>query len=172
MFAARPINDSFALVRIPGVPDAPIYLNNQFVGLTDNEGRLVLPRMSAYVPNQVSVDVDALPPDAEITRDRETVVPPYRSGVVVGPAVRRTASALVKVVDPNGRIIGAGSSVSVEPDGSATSIAQGGAFFVRAQPGPKRATITERGERCTIEFEVKPADVGAYRTLGPFTCVR
>jgi len=172
MFAARPINDSFALVRIPGVPDAPIYLNNQFVGLTDNEGRLVLPRMSAYVPNQVSVDVDALPPDAEITRDRETVVPPYRSGVVVGPAVRRTASALVKVVDPNGRIIGAGSSVSVEPDGSATSIAQGGAFFVRAQPGPKRATITERGERCVIEFEVKPADVGAYRTLGPFTCVR
>jgi outer membrane usher protein FimD/PapC len=62
--------------------------------------------------------------------------------------------------------------VSIEPDGTATSVAQGGAFFVRADPGRKRATVTSRGEKCTIEFDLALSDVGAYRTLGPYPCAR
>jgi outer membrane usher protein len=169
-FAARQINDSFALVRIPGVAGAPIFLNNQPAGTTDAEGRLVLPRVMAYVPNEIRVDVDGLPPDAEITRDRETAVPPLRSGVVVTLGVRRTAAALVRVTR-DGTPVGIGAAVVVEPDGTATSVAQGGAFFVRADSGRKRAIITERGARCVVEFELAPTDVGAYRTLGPYVCV-
>lgn len=172
VFAAREITDSFALVRVPGVPDAPILLNNQPAGETDSAGRLVLPRLTPYVPHQIRVDVDALPPDAEIVRDRETVVPPYRSGVVVTLGIRRTAAALVKVTDDSGQPIAAGAAVSIEPDGTATSIAQGGAFFVRADPGRKRATVTSRGEKCTIEFDLALSDAGAYRTLGPYPCAR
>jgi outer membrane usher protein len=171
-FLARQITDSFALVRVPGVADAPIFLNNHPAGATDEDGRLVLPRMTAYVPNEIRVDVDGLPPDAEIIRDRETTVPPLRSGVVVTLGVRRTAAALVKVVGADGRPLGVGSAVKIEPEGSATSVAQGGAFFVRAEPGRKRATITERGVPCVIEFDLLATDVGAYRTLGPHTCVR
>lgn len=169
-FAVRAIADSFALVRVPGVAGAPIYLNNQPAGTTDTAGRLVLPRLTAYVPSQVRVDVDALPPDAEIVRDRETVVPPLRSGVAVTLGVRRTAAALVKVVTADGRPFEPGAAVSLAPDGAATSVAQGSAFFVRAEPGRKRATISQRGVRCAIEFELNLADVGAYRTLGPFAC--
>ena len=44
-------------------------------GRADAAGRLVLPRLTPYVPHQIRVDVDALPPDAEIVRDRETAVP-------------------------------------------------------------------------------------------------
>jgi outer membrane usher protein len=169
-FAAREITDSFALVRVPGIADAPILLDNQPAGSTDRSGRLVLPRMTPYVPHQIRVDVDALPPDAEIVRDRETAVPPYRSGVVVTLGVKRTAAALVKVVDAGGRPIGTGAAVSIEPDGTATSVAHGGAFFLRAGPGRKRAVITARGDKCTIEFDLGLSDVGAYRTLGPYTC--
>jgi outer membrane usher protein len=172
MFAAREIADSFALVRVPGVERAPIFLDNQPAGDTDAEGRLVLPRMTAYVPHQIRVDVDALPPDATIVRDRETAVPPQRSGVVVTLGVRRTASALVKVVDGDGRPIGVGSAVSIDPDGNVTSVAQGGAFFIQAEPGRKKATITERGKKCVVEFELTRSDVGAYRSLGPIPCVR
>jgi outer membrane usher protein len=172
LFAARAITDSFALVRVPGIADAPILLDNQPAGSTDAAGRLVLPRMTPYVPHQIRVDVDALPPDAEIVRDRETAVPPFRSGVVVTLGVKRTAAALVKVVDADGRPIGTGAAVSIEPDGTATSVAQGGAFFLRADPGRKRAVITARGDKCTIEFDLGLSDVGAYRTLGPYTCAR
>jgi outer membrane usher protein len=171
-FAARQINDSFALVRVPGIPGAPILLNNQPAGETDAAGRLVLPRMSSYVPNEIRVDVDALPPDAEIARDREIAVPPRASGVVVTLGVRRTAAALVRVVNAAGEPIAVGASVAVEPEGSATSVAQGGAFFIRAEPGRKRAIVTERGVRCTVDFELTSDDVGAYRKLGPLPCVR
>jgi outer membrane usher protein len=171
-FLARAIADSFALVRVPGVADAPILLNNQPAGSTDSEGRLVLPRLSAYVPQQVSVDVDGLPPDAEVDRDRETVVPPRRSGVVVTLGVKRTAAALVKLVDGDGRPIPAGAAVRIDPDGRSTSVAREGAFFVRAAPGRKRATVTAQGKRCVVEFELAAAQRKAYRTLGPLTCVR
>jgi outer membrane usher protein len=171
-FVAREITDSFALVRVPGVADAPILLDNQPAGSTDEKGRLVLPRVTPYVPHQVRVDVDALPPDAEVVRDRETAVPPFRSGVVVTLGIRRTAAALVKVVDAESQPIGVGAAVEIEPDGAATSVAQGGAFFVRADPGRKRATITSRGEKCSVEFELTLHETGAYRTLGPYPCVR
>jgi outer membrane usher protein len=172
VFTAREITDSFALVRVPGIADAPILLDNQPAGSTDRAGRLVLPRMTPYVPHQIRVDVDALPPDAEIVRDRETAVPPFRSGVVVTLGVKRTAAALVKVVDADGRPISTGAAVSIEPDATATSVAQGGAFFLRADPGRKRAVITSHGDKCTIEFDLGLSDVGAYRTLGPYTCAR
>jgi outer membrane usher protein len=172
VFVAREITDSFALVRVPGVADAPILLDNQPAGSTDAKGRLVLPRVTPYVPHQVRVDVDALPADAEIVRDRETAVPPFRSGVVVTLGIRRTAAALVKVVDAERQPIGVGAAVEIEPDGTATSVAQGGAFFVRADPGRKRATITSRGEKCSVEFELTLHETGAYRTLGPYPCVR
>ena len=171
-FVAREITDSFALVRVPGVADAPILLDNQPAGSTDAEGRLVLPRVTPYVPHQVRVDVDALPPDAEILRDRETAVPPFRSGVVVTLGIRRTAAALVKVIDSERRPISIGAAVEIEPDGTATSVAQGGAFFVRAEPGRKRATITTHGDKCSVEFELTLHEAGAYRTLGPYACVR
>src|SRR5512134_3888315 len=96
--------------------------------------------------------------------------PMPRSPAIGKRRCRRSAAALVKAVDGSGRPLGMGAAVSVEPDGSTTSIAQGGAFFVRAEPGRKRATITQHGERCIIEFELLSTDVGAYRSLGPYTC--
>ena len=40
LFATRPVDQSFALVRVPGVPDVRAYLSNQEIGRTNGHGDL------------------------------------------------------------------------------------------------------------------------------------
>lgn len=172
-FASRAIIDSFALVHVPDVADAPVLLNNQLAGRTDARGYIVLPRLTSYLPSVVRVDADALPPDVEIRHDRETVVPPYRSGVRVELDVKRSASALVRIVDSRGVATPVGAIVRVSPDANASGVAQRGEFFVSGAAGNKRATIEWRGQSCSIEFELpsaRPPRGGAFHQLGPFVC--
>ncbi len=172
-FAARPLVESFALVRVPGVADAPIFINNQPAGQTDAQGNLIVPRITGFLPYEVRIDADALPADAEIRRDRITVVPPYRSGVTAELEVRRSISALVKLVAAGGVAVPAGATVRVTPDGLASGVAGNSEFFVSATAGRKQARIDWRGQSCTIEFELPaapPPGGGAYYAIGPFPC--
>lgn len=172
-FAARSILDSFAVVRIPDVPDAPVLLNNQLAGKTDTDGNLILPRLTSYLPSVVRIDPDTLPPDVEIKRDREIIVPPYRSGVRVALDVRRTVSALVRVRDARGVPTPTGAAVRITPAASASQVAQRGEFFVTGDAGKKRATIAWRGQSCSIDFElpsIRPPGGAAFFELGPFEC--
>ncbi len=172
-FAARPIQDSFVLVSAAGVAGAPILLNNQPAGATDARGYLVLPRVGGFQPNEVRVDVDALPPDVEVDRERSIVVPPYRSGVVQPLGVRRVAAAMVRVVDEAGRDLPAGAAVTVENDAAtASSVAQDGAVFLSGAAGRKTLRVDHRGRRCRLDIELPasaPAD-GVYHRIGPLTC--
>ena len=172
-FAARPMIDSFALVRIPGVAGAPIFVNNQLAGSTDENGDLIVPRITGFLPYEVRVDADALPPDVEIRRDRRTIVPPYRSGVTAALDVRRSISALVSVVTADGSAVPAGAVVQVMPDGQASGVASNGQFYVSAGAGRKQARIDWRGNICTIDFDLPaapPPAGAAYYALGPFLC--
>jgi outer membrane usher protein len=172
-FAARPITDSFVLVSVPGVGSAPVLLNNQPAGATDDGGRLILPRIGSFQPNEIRVDVDALPPDVEIERERIIVVPPYRSGVVQSLGVRRVAAAMVRVVDESGAPLPAGSAVTVDDVGTTvSSVANDGSFFLSGAAGPKAVRIDFRGRSCRLAVDLPatpPAD-GAYHRIGPLPC--
>ncbi len=170
-FAARAINDSFALVRLDDFADVPILLNNQVAGRTDGRGRLILPQLNSYQPNEIRVEADDLPADARVGKERDIVVPPYRSGVIVAPDVRRVAAAIVRVRDAGGAPVAAGAAVKVEPDAQATNVAQRGEFYVTGTPGRKRAVIESHGRTCSIDFTLAAARERAFQTLGPFKCI-
>ncbi len=168
---ARAINDSFALVQLDDFADVPVLLNNQVAGRTDARGQLILPRLSAYQPNEIRVDADELPADARIGKDREFVVAPYRSGVRIEPDVKRVASAIVRLRTAKGVPIPAGAGVRVEPDAQATNVAQRGEFYVTGRPGRKRAEVELRGQSCSIDFDL-PAERGrAFHSIGPLECI-
>jgi outer membrane usher protein len=172
-FLSRPIQDSFVLVSASGVAGAPILLNNQPAGATDTRGYLVLPRVGGFQPNEIRVDVDALPADVEVERERSIVVPPYRSGVVQPLGVRRVASAMVRVVDDTGRNLPAGAAVTVENDAAtASSVANDGAFFLSGAAGRKTLRVNHRGRSCRIEIDLpaSPPAEGTYHRIGPVPC--
>ncbi len=172
--AMRQVSDAFAWVDIPGAAEVPVLLNNQPVGRTDADGRLLVPRLMSYVPSEIKLDVTGLPPDAEIEpgRERVVVVPPARTAVRAELGVRRVAAAIVRVVGADGQPVPAGAAVEIEHEGQSTSVAGKGEFYVSGAPGPRRAKLSWRGQGCTVDFDLPPAPAGqAYSQLGPYPCV-
>ncbi|MCX7199011.1 MAG: fimbria/pilus outer membrane usher protein [Proteobacteria bacterium] len=171
VFAARSINDSFALVRVPDVADVPVRFNSQPAGRTDSAGRLVLPRVSALVPHRIEVDVDALPADVSVLDERASFVVAPRSAVIATLAVKRVSSALVRVLDPDGTVPPPGTAVRSANEVEASRVGPRGEIFVRARPGALRLQVERDGATCSVEFELPPSlPLGSYHEIGPLSC--
>lgn len=80
----RQITDSFVLARL-GVPQpgVEIFLNNQPQGRTDAQGRLLIPQVSSFGRQEVSVNDQEVAIQYTLAQRQRTVAPPYRSGMVV-----------------------------------------------------------------------------------------
>ncbi len=83
VFASRPIDQGFAVVDVPGVPDAAAYLNNQQVARTNAHGVAFIPNLLPYYANRIRVDDANLPPDLEIEDGEVVVAPPPHGGAKI-----------------------------------------------------------------------------------------
>jgi outer membrane usher protein len=76
----RPVTDSFSLVKVSDLEDVRVYLNSQDMGRTDKDGILVIPTMSSYFDNQISIEDKDIPIDYLMPRVSQNLSPPLRSG--------------------------------------------------------------------------------------------
>jgi outer membrane usher protein len=86
----RQVTDSFALARL-GVPQAgvEIFLNNQTQGRTDDEGRVLIPQISSYGRQSVTLNEADLGIQYSLPRQSITLAPAFRSGNVVDFGIGR-----------------------------------------------------------------------------------
>lgn len=61
LFAARQINDGFAVVSTDGIADVPVLLQNNVIGTTNNRGLLLISPLNAYQENKIAIDPMDLP---------------------------------------------------------------------------------------------------------------
>ena len=101
--ASRPVSDSFSIVMMDKVPNAKVLNNGQEIGTTGPSGSVVVPTLTSYGQNQISVDVKNLPMDYSISGVNKTLSPSLWSGSCVAfDAVRMqavTGSLFAKVGD-------------------------------------------------------------------------
>lgn len=169
VFAARPLTQSFAAVQVGDFPDVGVYADNQLVGHTDRNGRVIIPNLRMFDDNPLRIDTDDVPLSAQIVTDKQTVRPPRRSGVHVDFPVVDDRDAVLTVVLADGTALPKGARV-VSATGEETVSAAGGEIYLARL----RATtvVTVALEKAACSFEVtRPADAGAQPRLGPFTCV-
>lgn len=83
LFAAREINNGFAVVSTDGVPDVPVKLQNNLVGHSDDQGLLLVTSLNSYQSNQISIDPMDLPANMRISRVEANATPADRSGTLV-----------------------------------------------------------------------------------------
>lgn len=175
VFLSRPIDRSFALVRVPGVPHASVRLNNREVGRTDADGELFVPGLLSYDANRISVDPTDLPLDRSF-RSLEVFVAPPRGGGVVATleveAVRVVRGRVVRFSRVGRRTpIAYGEIVVRTPHGPETFlIGSQGQFEVDLPPGVYSASVRDDGGTCTFELVV-PADRGAISEVGTLLCL-
>lgn len=154
--AARSVTQSFAVVDVGGIPNVPVYIDNQLMARTDENGRAVLHDLRAYEVNRISVDPDDLPLDTRLTDDRISVRPPYRSGVVARIPVTKVRAGTFRLVLPDGKPVPAGALVDF--NGGHFNVVLDGLTYVDTLDHGTQGVAHWDGMRC--RFRVAPPPPG------------
>ncbi len=174
-FLTRPIQDSFAMIRVPGVAGVHGLMSNQVVGTTDAKGDLLIPSLLSYYGNRIGIDDKDIPLDHEIGSTELTIAPPYRGGAIVSFPVRRVlAVAGTVIVEDHGKEIApAYGQIGVRVgDREMTSpFDEAGNFYLEnVPPGSYAAEVQYATGVCTFQLEVQAtgtslAHVGTVRCI-------
>jgi len=170
----RPIVDSFGVVQVGDLAGVRVYVNNQEIGRTGRSGKLLVPVLSSYLDNQVSINDKDIPLNYRVGEVVRYVSPPLRSGSVIRFDVRpfQAVTGVLKVrfdgqVEPvefqEVPMTGEGGTFAV-PTG------RGGEFYVEdVRSGRYRLSLEHRGRTCIIEVVV-PKSAEAIVDLGELVC--
>jgi len=99
----RPVTDSFALVSVGEAEGVGVYVNGQISGHTDRRGKVIVPSLSSYYENQVSIEDKDIPLDYLMPQVRLNLSPPLRSGTCINFPLQKyrafTGTLMVEGVD-------------------------------------------------------------------------
>jgi outer membrane usher protein len=154
--AARQVTGSFAVVNVAGLPAVPVYLDNQLVAYTNQQGRALLPELLPYEVNRVNIEPVELPLDTSIGARTLTVTPRYRSGVVVQFPVERVRGGTFRLVTPAGAPLPPGTLVRFM--GLEFPVTYDGVTYVTGFDHGTAGSAQWGGKRCSFRLEPPPMD--------------
>ena len=167
--ATRSVTGSFAVVDVAGLPNVPVYVENQLTTHTDSNGKALLFNLRPYEANRISILPEELPLDTSIASSSTIMAPPYRSGVVARFPVQRVRSATFRLVTDDGSVVPAGASVKL--NGHAFPVVMDGMVYVTDYDHGSGGEATWSQSRC--EFHIEPPVTNEpLPDLGPVRCAR
>jgi len=173
LYANREIRDGFAVVDAGGFEGVRVYLENREMGVTDSNGRLMIPGLLPYQANRVSIDSRDLPMTVQITDTGESVAPYYRSGLLVEFDVRDARGALLRVLWPDGTPVPAGSQAQIEGQHEVYPVGHNGRLYLQGVAGKSRVIVRNNGWQCHLDLAgISGLEDNVIPNLGEFTCVK
>ena len=176
VFATRPVDQSFALVRVPGVSNVRTFLSNQEIGRTDRNGNLLVPNLLPYYGNKLSIAPEDIPLNRTIEKRELTVAPPFRGGAVaVFPAEKeQRLSGEIALKKGWGTIVPAFGLLFAETASGEvieSPLGPRGEFYLEGlRPGVLRARIAYGDIDCGFELTVPDSDQPVV-AMGAVECV-
>jgi outer membrane usher protein len=170
----RPVNDSFALVRVPDVGGVRTYLNNHEVGRTDRRGNALVPNLLPYYANRIAISDQDVPIDHEIETVEQSIAPPYRGGALVTFRTTRHqgVTGTVSIAVGGQTVLPALGEVTITVGARAYSspIGAAGEFYFENLPaGQHAAVVVFKGGTCRVTLTV-PASTEPVIRLGVVRC--
>jgi len=166
---SRRIDDSFAVVKVADYPGVRVYVENQEVARTDAGGVAFLPQLRPYQRNQVRIDEQDLPLEAEVDALGITVTPAYRSAALAEFPVRRGDGAVLQIVLDDGTPLPAGATVHVLGREAAFPVAMRGEAYVTGLERHTRLVARWNGQTCELAVAL-PQPAGPLPRIGPLPC--
>ncbi len=80
---SRPVSDSFSIVMADKVKGATVLNNGQEIGKTDSSGTMVIPTLTSYNRNLITLDTNNIPIEYSISDVNRTLAPSLWSGSCV-----------------------------------------------------------------------------------------
>jgi outer membrane usher protein len=153
---ARQVNDSFAVVDVAGLPEVPVYIDNQKVAETDGSGRALLHDLRPYEINRISIDPQDLPLDTQIDSRTMEVAPAFRSGVVLKFPVEKIRAGVFRLTTRDGHVVPVGAQV--EFNGRVFPVARDGKVYVTGFDHGTNATATWPEHKCSFRLAPPPTN--------------
>ena len=179
LFASRQIQDGFAVVSTSGVPNVPIQRDHVPVGMTNRDGVILVPQVSAYHRTRISIDPMSLPAQIRLPEVEKHVSPTDRSGVLVPFELQRIRSALVVLHDSEGKPLPLGSLVTIgaeavddkpAPTGPSMVGYDGVTYFeVLASNNVLQVHLPD-GSVCEAQVSLPETPVNDIPSIGPIAC--
>ena len=172
LFAARQINDGFAVVSTDGVADVPVLLQNNVIGTTNSRGLLLISPLNAYQDNKIGIDPMDLPADLRIDKVVLQATPTDRAGTLVAFGITQARSASVILKDSNNEFIALGSQVRLTSKKyipSAIVGFDGEVYLDTLDEHNMLEVTTPSGDVCKVSFDYQKQGDG-IPLIGPFTC--
>ncbi len=170
VIAADRVDGAFALADV-GAPNVPVLFQNQVIGRSDRNGRILVRNLGAFEDNIIEIEASALPLDLDPARTRTTVSPLEDGGVIARFGVSRAApSALVTFRFGNGEVVPAGAEVATDGTGERIIVGYDGQALITAPKPRNHVTIfLDEGRTCVADFAFTPQPQGAPRAVAA-TC--
>lgn len=158
---SQPLSDTVALVRAPNANDVRI---QSLSGVsTDNRGYAVIPYMTPYSRNYVSLDINTLSENVEIVGNSKTVVPAKGALVLVDFEVKKGFKALLSLTY-RGQAIPFGAIVSLADDKSAKTttenasiVGDNGIVYMSGLPEQGLLQVkwgNKKEQQCQVQYEL------------------
>ena len=165
---SRRLDRSFAVVKVADYENLTVYVENQPIGRTDAQGRILLDGLRPYERNEISIDPKQLPMDAALAVPVMQVTPAYRSGALVEFPVTRASPATLHLVRSDGTAVPAGASVRTPRE--TVPVGLQGLVYLGEAAGTQRAVAEwAGGERCEFTFS-RRTGADPVPDLGTIAC--
>ncbi len=171
VMASRPVPDSFAVVALAEpLAGIKVFQNNQLAGVTDSDGKLLLPALNAFQDNQITLDHRDFPLDYSFGTLNKSLYPPYRSGQFWQVDVYRSQTyngSLRARIEGQMRAVPPGSGkLFIKGEVLTFLIGNNGEFFLeRMVPGEYSGEIVVDSKTCGFKLVI-PASKESYVKLG------
>ena len=169
VFAARRVDDAFAVVSTDGIAAVPVKLENRVIGTTDDDGMLLVTRLDAYQRNQLSIDPMDLPANVHIARVDAAVTPSDRAGTLVRFDITPIRSASVIVHDAVGHALPLGSKVRIDGQSGVALVGYDGVVYLETLQAHNRLDAETPSGPCSAQFDY-PQETRSIPEIGPLTC--
>ena len=173
-FFTRPVQESFAVIRVPEIADVRGYASNQEVGYTNSNGNLFIPSLLPYYGNKLGISDKDIPLNYTIDATDKVVAPPFRGGAVVTFPVQRIqrATGTIALQDSKQSVIPAYGQLTVTANGKQfeSPIGKQGEFYLENVPPGRHAAIVEYKDRtCDFVLDV-PSSQQPVVQIGKVLC--
>ncbi len=170
LFASRKIQDSFALVEVPGYADVGVGFQSSIFARTNADGRALLTRLLPYRKNSIRLDPTELPISAELDSIEQVVVPAARVGVKVPFPVREGRGALITVLFDDDKPAPAGAEIRLEGESKEFFVARRGESFVTGLKPMNILSLNWNGYSCRMKIDLPPGKLDEIARIGPIIC--
>lgn len=173
-FATRPVQESFGVIRVPGLSGIRGYLNNLEAGATDSRGNLFVPSLLSYYGNKLSIAPKDIPLNHNVDVVDRIIAPPFRGGALVefsAPRIQRVVGKTIVAKDGK-EIVPAYGQLTLSANGKSFDSPlgkEGEFYFENLQGGRYKGLIEHKDLSCEFTLEI-PQSPDELIQLGSMRC--